>query len=127
MQPSPQFRHLPPAHFSPLRLPRGNIIFYPTGRPNIRVIKQAIMARGYEVWDLHIDIPGFQGQQIPQADWLHAIVLGRVVLFVAAPEPLSSSRSSSPDSSSGQQSESSPNAFDSDNVDPDVPDAGLRN
>ncbi len=73
----------PPPHFSSLRLPCGDIICYTTGRPNIRVLTRKIRALGYEVWDVHVDIPGFQQQQLPQAVWIHAVVLGRVILFIA--------------------------------------------
>ena len=70
---------------SPLRLPRGDILFYPTGRPNIRVLTRQIRALGYSTWYLHVDIPGFQQQKLPKAVWLHAVVLGRVILFIADP------------------------------------------
>jgi hypothetical protein len=75
----------PPPHFTSLRLPRGDILLYPTGRPNIRVLTRQIRALGYSTWDLHVDISGFQQQQLPKAVWLHAVVLGRVILFIADP------------------------------------------
>ena len=105
----------PPPHFSSLHLPRGDIVWYPTGRPNIRVLTRQIRALGYEVWDLHVDIPGFQQQQLPQAVWLHAVVLGRVILVIADPAESSSSISSSSDLTSDQRSEAS-----SEVVDPDT-------
>ena len=116
--------NLPPPHFSSLRLPRGDVLFYPTGRPNIRVLTRRIRQLGYEVWDLLVDIPGFQQQQFPQAVWLHAIVLGRVILFVADSAELSSSHSPSSGSALDQTSDSSSEVTDSDNVDPDAPEAG---
>ena len=57
--------------------PRGESVSYLTGRPNIRLIKQQIRALGYEVWDLIVDLPGFQRQQIPRGVWLHAVVLSK--------------------------------------------------
>ena len=75
----------PPPHFSSLRLLRGDIVWFPTGRPNIRVLTRQIRALGYEVWNLHVDIPGFQQQQLPKVVWLHEVVLGRVILFIADP------------------------------------------
>ena len=114
----------PPPHSSSLRLLRGDILFYPTGRPNIRVLMQQIRDLGYEVWDLHLNVPGFQQQQLPQAVWLQAIVLGRVILFIVNPAGSSSSRSSSSGLVSDQQSEISSEVADSGNVDPDAPEAG---
>ena len=51
-----------PPGLSPLRLLRGEIVFYPTGRPSIRVLTREIAALGYEVsgFPLHnIDIRPF--------------------------------------------------------------------
>ena len=115
---------LPPSHFSALRLPRGEVLSYLTSRPNIRVLTQQIRRHGYQVWDLHIDSPCSQRQQFPQADWLHAIVLGRVILLIAELVGSLSSRYSSSDSVSDQRSEISIGVYDSDNVDPDLPEAG---
>ena len=38
-----------PPGLSPLRLPLGDIVYYPTGRPSIRVLAREIAALGYEV------------------------------------------------------------------------------
>ena len=114
----------PPPHSSSLRLPCGDLLFYPTGLPNIRVLMRQIRDLGYEVWDLHVDVPGFQRQQLPQAVWLSAVILGRVVLFIADPEESSSSPSLSSDSVSDHLSKISSEVADSDNVDPDAPEAG---
>ena len=116
----------PPPHFSSLRLPRGEILWYPTGRPNIRVLTRQIKDLGYDVWHLHIDIAGFQRQQIPQATWFHAVILSRVILLVSDPGASSSLHSSSSDSALDHSSESSSGAegVDSDQVDPDTPELG---
>ena len=102
----------------PVYLPRGEVIVYPTGRVNIRVLTQRIRALGYTVWTIHIDIPGFQQQQLPRWELLHAVVVSRVILLIATPEEPLSTSISSPDSaldrSSGSTSEA---AIDSDNVD----------
>ena len=118
--------NLPPPHFSSLRLPRGELIFYPTGRPNIRRITRQIQDFGYGVWVLHVDIAGFQRQQIPSATWFHAVILSRVILLLSEPEGSSSSHSSSSDSASDRSRESLPDTggVDSDNVDPDAPELG---
>ena len=98
--------------------PRGHIISYRTVRPNIRVLTLQIRSLGYEVWTLHVDIPGFQQQRIPRGTWLHTVILGRVILFIADPAESSSSNSSSSDSASDQRSEASSEGYDSNNVDP---------
>ena len=118
--------NLPPPHFSSLRLPRGELISYPTGRPNIRRITRQIQDFGYGVWVLHVDIAGFQRQRIPSATWFHAVILSRVILLLSEPEASSSSHSSSSDSASDRSRESSPDSggVDSDNVDPDAPELG---
>ena len=74
--------NLPPT-LSPLQLPRGDLVWYNTGRPNIRVLTGEIRARGYLVWHLHMDIAGFQRQDIPRAEWLHAVLINRVLLLIA--------------------------------------------
>ena len=67
------------------RLPRGEHIWYNKGRANIRRIVGQIQFFGYDVWYLHVDIPGFQQQDIPREAWLHTILIGRTLLLVAPP------------------------------------------
>ena len=71
----------------PLRLPRGEIVSYPAGRPSIRVLTQQILDLGYEVF-------GFPLQQIDLGQltpgvWYSAVVVGGVlgdfILFIADP------------------------------------------
>ena len=85
------------------QLPRGDLVWYNTGRPNIRVLTGQIRARGYEVWVLHVDIAGFQRQEIPRAEWLHAVLINRVLLLIAEdPEHLEHSESEAWDHSSDE-------------------------
>jgi hypothetical protein len=106
----------PPGHSS-LRLPGGELIYYNTGRPNIRRLTRDIRALGYRVWVLHVDIAGLQRQDIPRAEWLHAVLLTRVLILIANPEDSSSSAST-------RSSEGTSPCDDSDNVDPDHPERG---
>ena len=98
-----------PQNFSPLRLPCGEIVFYPTGRPSIRVLIQKIAALGYEV----------SGFPIQQTDRHCAVVLGEIILFIVAPAATSTSDSSSFNSFSNQSDYVSSEEHDSDNVDPE--------
>jgi len=103
-----------PPNLSPLRLPRGEIVFYPTGRPSIRVLTHTIAALGYEVSGFplsHTDL-----RPLPPGVWHWAVVLGEFILFIVLP-PESAELSSD---QSSYQSKDSP-YYDSDNVDPDAP------
>ena len=107
-----------PPGLSPLRLPLGEIVFYPTGRPSIRSLIREIAALGYSVLCfplLHTDL-----SPLPPGVWLCAVVLGDFILFIVAPTPpsLSDSDSSLLQSAYGSSSHNKP---DSDNVDPDFP------
>jgi hypothetical protein len=102
-----------PLTHSSLRLLRGERVWYNTGRPNIRVLTGQIRALGYEVWVLHVDIAGFQRQEIPRAEWLYAVVINRVLLLIADPE-------NSVSAASDQSSEFHSEGVDSDNVGPDT-------
>jgi hypothetical protein len=102
-----------PSDLSPLRLPRGEIGFYPTGRPSIRMLIQKIAALGYEVSGFplhHTDL-----RQLPPGVWHCAVVIGEIILFIVAPEATSSSL----DSLSDQSNYASSKEPDSDNVDPE--------
>jgi hypothetical protein len=106
-----------PQNFSPLRLPRGEIVSYPTSRPSIRVLIQKIAALGYEVSGFPIQQTGLR--ELPPGVWHCAVVLGEITLFIVAPAATSTSDSSSFNSFSGDQSDYvSSEEPDSDNVDP---------
>ncbi len=104
----------------PLRLPRGEIVSYPAGRPSIRVLIQQILALGYEV--LGFPLQQTDLEQLPPGVWYSAVVLGEFILFIADPTELSASDSASLTSSYG--SSQAPDWPDSDNVDPDFPEDG---
>jgi hypothetical protein len=106
-----------PSNFSPLRLPRGEIVFYPTGRPSIRVLIKKIAALGYEVSGFrlhHIDL-----RQLPPGVWHCAVVIGEIILFIVAPAATLLSDSLSLDLLSNQSNYVSSEEPDSDNVDPE--------
>ncbi len=107
-----------PPRLSPLRLPRGEIVFYPTGRPSIRSLTREITALGYEALGFplsHTDL-----RPLPPGVWHCAVVLGDIILFIVAPTAPSLSDSSL-DQSAYESSHYEP---DSDNVDPDFPEDG---
>ena len=104
---------------SPLRLPRGEIVFYPTRRLSIRVLTQLIENQGYEVAGFPIRTTDLS--TLPLGVWLCAVVIGAIILFIVDPRGQSSSDSDS--LTSGYES-SWDNAPDSDNVDPDFPENG---
>ena len=107
-----------PPRLSPLRLPRGEIVLYPTGRPSIRLLTREIVALGYEVSGFplhHTDL-----RPLPPGVWHCAVVLGEIILFIVNPTEPSAS-----DSSSDQSGYvSSHNEPDSDNANPDFPEDG---
>jgi hypothetical protein len=105
---------------TPLRLPRGEIISYPTGRPSIRVLIQHISALGYEV--LGFPLQQTDLRQLPPGVWSSAVVIGDFILFVVTPtEPPASASASL---NSGCTSSNEFGDWDSDNVDPDFPENG---
>jgi len=110
-----------PPGYSPLRLPLGEIVVYPTSRPSIRLLTREIAALGYEVSGFplhHTDL-----RPLTPGVWHCAVVIGDIILFIVAPTaPLSSDSSSSSLDQSGYVS--SHNEPDSDNVDPDFPEDG---
>ena len=116
-----------PSDLSLLRLPRGESVVYPTGRPSIRVVMREIAALGYEVsgFSLHQtdDL-----QPLTPGVWHWAVVIGEIreiILFIVIPATTLSSESSSSDSLSDQSGYvSSHNKFDSDNVDLEFPQDG---
>ncbi len=108
-----------PPGLSPLRLLRGEIVFYPTGRPSIRVLTREIAALGYEVSGFPLHHTGLR--PLPPGVWHCAVVLSDIILFIVDPTEPSSSDSSSLQSGYGSSSHNEP---DSDNVDPDFPKDG---
>jgi len=116
-----------PSDLSLLRLPRGESVVYPTGRPSIRLVMREIAALGYEV-------SGFSLHQtddlrpLTPGVWHWAVVIGEIrdiILFIVIPATTSLSKSSSSDLLLDQSSYvSSHNEFDSDNVNPDFPQDG---
>jgi hypothetical protein len=103
----------------PLRLPRGEIVSYPAGRPSIRVLIQQISALGYEV--LGFPLQQTDLGQLPPGVWYSAVVIGKFILFIVVPTEPSASDSASLTSGYPSFSDGEP---DSDNVDPDFPEAG---
>jgi hypothetical protein len=106
----------PPGH-SPLRLPRGEIVFFPTGRPSIRVLTQEIAALGYEVSGFPLSTTDLRLLLAPDV-WHWAVVIGHTILFIVT--PLESPETESSSDQSGYLSEGSL-FYDSDNVDLDNP------
>ena len=110
-----------PPGLSPLRLPLGDIVHYPTGRPSIRVLAREIAALGYEVSVFPLSHTDLRLLLAPGV-WHWTVVLGDIILFIVAP-----TAPPSLDSSSDQSAyESSINEPDSDNIDPDFPEDGYR-
>ena len=98
----------------PLRLPRGEIVSYPAGRPSIRVLIQQISALGYEA--LGFPLQQTDLGQLPPGVWYSAVVVGEFILFIADPTARSASDSGSLHSGYPSWSDGEP---DSDNFDPD--------
>ena len=140
-----------PPGLSPLRLPLGNIVYYPIGRPSIHVLAREIAALGYEVSVFPLSHTDLRLLLAPGV-WHNSVVIGDIIIFIVTPTaPLVFQDSSAsdlsvneslhhenhsdnfdPDSvqaaSSSDQSgyESDHNEFDSDNVDPDFPELGYQ-
>ena len=103
-----------------LRLPRGEIVFYSAGRPSIGLLLAQISTLGYEVVSFPIQQTNLG--QLPPGIWYSAVVVGEFILFLDDPTPRSASDSAS--IHSGYPSSWSDGEPDSDNVDPDFPEAG---
>ena len=72
-----------PPGYSPLRLPLGVIVVYPTGRPSIRLLTREIAALGYGVSGFplhHTDL-----RPLTPGVWHCAVVIGDIILFIVAP------------------------------------------
>ena len=92
-------------------------MFYPTDRPNIRVLTREIAALGYCVAVYLLQQPDLS--RFPPGVWHWAVVLGDFILALVLPSELAESSSDQ----SGYLSEDSP-FYDSDNVDPENPGGG---
>jgi hypothetical protein len=105
-----------PPGLSPLRLPLGNIVYYPTGRPSIRVLAREIAALGYEVSVFPLSHTDLRLLLAPGV-WHNSVVIGDIIIFIVTPTaPLAFSDSSASDLSAYESSHNEP---DSDNFDPD--------
>jgi len=126
------FMSTAPPGSSPLRLPLGDFVFYPTGRPCLRLLLQQIVASGYSVSGYPLSHPDLSS--LPPGVWHCVVVIGDFILFIVDPTAPSSFSSSSSDQSgyeSSPKNEPDSDAFDppsdqsgyesSDNVDPDFP------
>ena len=107
-----------PPGWSPLHLPCGEFVFYPTGRPSIRPLTREIAALGYKVSGFSLHHTNLR--PLPPGVWHCAVVLGDIILFIVTPMAPSLLDSSSDLS----VYESSHNEPDSDNDDPDFPENG---
>ncbi len=103
----------------PLRLPRGEIVSYPAGRPSIQVLIQQISALGYEV--LGFPLQQTNLGQLPPGVWYSAVIIGAFILFIVDPTARSALYSASLTSGYPSFSDGKP---DLDNVDTDFPEAG---
>ena len=105
-----------PPGLSPLRLPLGDIVHYPTGRPSIRVLARAIAALGYEVSVFPLSHTDLRLLLAPGV-WHNSVVIGNIIIFIVTPTaPSVFSDSSASDLSAYESSHNEP---DSDNFDPD--------
>jgi hypothetical protein len=102
-----------PPGSSPLRLPRGEVVYYTTGCPNIPILVSQIAALGYSVAIYPLQQPDLG--RFPPGVWHWAVVQGEFILFIVPPSESSES--------SLDQSDDSP-YYDSDNVNPEAPWAG---
>jgi len=106
-----------PPGCSPLHLPRGEFVFYPTGRPSICMLTRSIAALGYEVSGFPLSHNNLRS--LPPGVWHWAVILGEFIFFIVLP-PESAESSESSSDQSGYLSKASL-YYDSDNVDPDAP------
>ena len=105
-----------PPGLSPLRLPHGDIVHYPTGRPSIRVLAREIAALGYEVSVFPLSHTDLRLLLAPGV-WHNSVVIGDIIIFIITPTaPSVFSDLSASDLSAYESSHNEP---DSDNFDPD--------
>ena len=105
-----------PPGLSTLRLPFGHILYYPTGRPSIRVLAREIAALGFEVSVFPLSHTDLRLVLAPRV-WYNSVVIGDLIIFIVTP----TAPSVFPDSSASDLSvnESLHHSNDSDNFDPD--------
>jgi hypothetical protein len=103
-----------PPGLSPLRLPLGEIVHYPTGRPSIRVLAREIVALAYEVSVFPLSHPDLR--PLTPGVWHNSVVIGDIIIFIVTPTAPSVFSDSASDQSSYLLSHNEP---DSDNFDPD--------
>ena len=107
-----------PPGCSPLRLPREEIVFYPTSCPSTLALAQEIAALGYKVSGFPLRNTNLRLLFAPGV-WHWTVVIGDIILFIVVPVESTDSASDQ----SGYKTEDSP-FYDSDNVDPDNPGGG---
>jgi hypothetical protein len=109
-----------PPGLSPLRLPLGDIVFYPTGRPCHRLLLRQIAALGYLVSGFPLTHTNLS--PLSPGVWHSVVVIDDFIIFIVTPTAPSSFLDSSSDLSA--YGSSSANEPDSDNVNPDCPEDG---
>ncbi len=114
-----------PPGSSALRLPFGQILNYPTGRPSVRVLARDIAALGFEVSVFPLSQTNLR-LLLPPGVWHHSVVIGDFIIFIVSPTaPSVFSDSSASDLSACESSHNEPDSDnfdppDSDNLDPDI-------
>ena len=110
-----------PPGLSSLRLPLGNIVYYPTGRPSIRVLAREIAALGYEVSVFPLSRTDLRILRAPGV-WHNSVVIGDIIVFIVTPTaPSAFPDSSASDLSANESSTNEPDSDkfeDSDNFEP---------
>ena len=106
-----------PPGSSQLRLPHGEVLFYPTGGLHIRNLTREIEDLGYVVAVYPLQQTDLS--RFPPGVWHWVVVLGEFILCLVF--PIEQAESSS--DQSGYLSEDSP-YYDEENVDPDNPEGG---
>ena len=114
----------PPQRYQHLHLPHGEVVVYATVRPNARLLARDIRNLGYDVWVHHVDTTGFQHPNPPQGVLLHSIVIGGVIILLAARDEGSSSGDSLSVGESAQSSERS-YLYNSEQIDSDTGERGV--
>jgi hypothetical protein len=72
-----------PPGLSSLRLPLGDIVHYPTGRPSIRVLAQEIAALGYKVSVFPLAHPDLR--PLTPGVWHNSVVIGNIIICIVTP------------------------------------------
>ena len=121
-----------PPGSSPLYLPRGEIVYYPTARPSIRALTQQIAALGYEVTEFPLQETDLR--QLPTGVWHRAVVIAGYIIFIVDPGEVllivrqgERSAQSSASRTSGYGAFAEPEGANSDNPDPSEDGDGYSN